>query len=184
MSFANVLLGVRATTPATLIRGGRVERCAVRMLHDDLEVAAVREQAAALARADGGDGTEGDELFTQHLMVLTLARAVVDPDNPAQPFFAGADEIWSFLDTGQIRHLHLAWMTWQLACQLPEGSRDRRASELLGARPDEVHPLVIAARYARSPSDFYGQPAMMLTRAQVWAWMDLSNEHHERFERR
>jgi hypothetical protein len=184
MAFANVLLGVRATTPATFTRGGKVERCAVRMLHDDLEIAAAREEGAALARAEGGDATDGDELFAQHVRVLTLARAVVDPDSPPQPFFTGADQIWSCLDSAQIRHLYLAWVTWQIACQVPEGAKNKRASELLGAAPGEVHHLVIAARYAKSPSDFYGQPGMMLTRAQVWAWMDLCNEHRERFERK
>jgi hypothetical protein len=184
MSIANVLLGVRATAPASFTRGGRTERCAVRMLHDELEVAQVREEAAGLVRADGGEATDADELFTRHLMVLTLARAVVDPDHPPQPFFAGSDQIWACLDSGQIRHLYGAWARWQLACHLPESAKNKRASELLGAKPDEIHHLVVAARYARSPSDFYGQPAVMLTRAQVWAWMDLCNEHHERFERK
>lgn len=179
---ANVLLGVRATTPAQFMRGGRVERCAVRMLHEDVELGPIRAEATALARAEGSEGL--DDLFTHHLMVLTLARAVVDPECPPQPFFAGAEPIWSCLDLGQIRNLYVTWANWQLACQLPESSRNKRASELLGAGPDEVHHLVIAARYAKSPSDFYGQSAMMLTRAQVWIWMDLCNEHHERFERK
>ncbi len=184
MSIANVLLGVRATAPARFRRGGRIERCAVRALHEDLELATVREEASALARADGGDGTDADELFLRHAMVLTLARAVVDPEAPPAPFFSGAEELWACLDSGQIRDLYSQWVKWQVACQLPEGSQNKRASELLGAKPDEVHPLAVAARYARSPSDFYGQASMMLTRAQVWVWMDLCNEHHERFERK
>ena len=179
--------GARAVRQvALLLPSGSVLRCGVRPLHPEVEQPVVVAEAGQRAGEEDGKPASGDAIFEGWLHVLTVARACIDLDSPAEapePFFdGGPDQIRAHLDGETIRRLYRAQLAFQAECLVLETGGDV-ADRLLGLAPGDetLSPQVVAAEFPVELSAYFGQPAYTLTSAQILLWLSLKTKYRTRF---
>jgi hypothetical protein len=187
MRFSDVVHGARAVRAVALhLPGGRVLRCGVRPLHPEVEEPVVTAEARQRASDDGAKPHPGDPIFEGWLQALTLARACVDldaGDGTQQPFFdEGIEQILRHLDRETIRNLYRTQVAFQTECLVLDATGDVDDRLLEVSPGDEtLSPQVVAAEFAVELSAYYGQPAHVLTSAQILLWLSLRAKYRKRF---